>query len=80
MKIRKDKRFITFMGEGADKTRITWHDTSNISHSTFKSASVSVMANGFVARNLAFEVNFHTVFHIAPNKSSFIHLSHICIR
>ena len=77
MKIPKDKRFITFAGEGADKTRITWHDTSNSSHSTFKSASVSVMANGFVARNLAFEVS---VFHIASNDSRFLHLMHICIR
>jgi pectinesterase len=57
VKVPKSKPFVTFLGEGADQTKITWHDTSASSNnSTFKSASVSVMANGFVARNLAFEV------------------------
>ena len=56
MKVPKGKPFITFQGEGMDVTKITWNDTATSSHSTFKSATVTVMALGFVARNIAFEV------------------------
>lgn len=55
VKIPKNKPFITFLGAGMNQTKITWNDTARISNGTFRSATVSVMANGFMARNLAFE-------------------------
>lgn len=56
VKIPKNKPFITFLGAGMNQTKITWNDTARSSNGTFRSATVSVMANGFMARNLAFEV------------------------
>uniref|UniRef100_A0ACD6A0J0 Uncharacterized protein n=1 Tax=Avena sativa TaxID=4498 RepID=A0ACD6A0J0_AVESA len=48
---------ITFQGQGFDLTAIMWNDTANSSHGTFYSASVSVFATGFVAKNISFMVN-----------------------
>ncbi|XP_047078779.1 probable pectinesterase 8 [Lolium rigidum] len=45
---------ITFQGQGFDLTAIMWNDTANSSHGTFYSASVSVFATGFVAKNISF--------------------------
>ncbi|KAG8039423.1 hypothetical protein GUJ93_ZPchr0034g18707 [Zizania palustris] len=45
---------ITFQGQGFDLTAIAWSDTANSSHGTFYSASVSVFATGFVAKNISF--------------------------
>lgn len=55
VKIPKSKPYITFLGAGMNETKITWSDTASSSNGTFRSATVSVMANGFMARNLAFE-------------------------
>lgn len=55
VKIPKSKGFITLEGAGMNATTITWNDTATTSKTTFKSATFSVMATGFVARNLAFE-------------------------
>ncbi|XP_048551491.1 probable pectinesterase 8 isoform X2 [Triticum urartu] len=48
------KANITFQGQGFDLTAIMWNDTANSSHGTFYSASVSVFATGFVAKNISF--------------------------
>ncbi|KAM3230652.1 hypothetical protein ACQJBY_061058 [Aegilops geniculata] len=45
---------ITFQGQGFDLTAVMWNDTANSSHGTFYSASVSVFAAGFVAKNISF--------------------------
>ncbi|XP_062191223.1 probable pectinesterase 8 [Phragmites australis] len=45
---------ITFQGQGFYLTAIAWNDTANSSHGTFYSASVSVFAAGFVAKNISF--------------------------
>ncbi|KAL5232272.1 hypothetical protein ABZP36_031048 [Zizania latifolia] len=45
---------ITFQGQGFDLTAIAWSDTANSSHGTFYSASVSIFATGFVAKNISF--------------------------
>lgn len=55
VKIPRDKPYITFQGAGKDVTKITWHDTAKKSKSTFRSATVAVMADNFIAKDLAFE-------------------------
>eukprot|EP00250_Pteridium_aquilinum_P003442 c13752_g1_i1 orf=72-1256(-) len=55
VKIPKDKPFITVEGAGMNSTTITWDDTATSSKSTFKSATFTVMAPGFVARDLTFQ-------------------------
>eukprot|EP01018_Ginkgo_biloba_P020333 Gb_41519 [translate_table: standard] len=46
---------ITFQGQGYLKTSIAWNDTANSSHGTIYSASVSVFALNFIARNISFQ-------------------------
>ncbi|XP_020110024.1 probable pectinesterase 8 isoform X2 [Ananas comosus] len=52
--ILKTKPNITFQGQGMDLTAIAWNDTANSSHGTFYSASVTVYAANFVAKNISF--------------------------
>ena len=56
---------ITFQGQGFDLTAIIWNDTANSSHGTFNSASVSVFATGFVAKNISFMVTTDTADHVS---------------
>jgi pectin methylesterase-like acyl-CoA thioesterase len=56
---------ITFQGQGFDLTAIMWNDTANSSHGTFYSASVSVFATGFVAKNISFMVTTNTADHVS---------------
>ncbi|XP_002979836.2 probable pectinesterase 53 [Selaginella moellendorffii] len=52
--IPHSKPYITLQGQGMDLTAIAWNDTANSSGRTYKSASVSVEATDFVAKNLSF--------------------------
>ncbi|KAI5072019.1 hypothetical protein GOP47_0012125 [Adiantum capillus-veneris] len=54
VKIPKKKPYITFQGAAAGETVITWHDNARSAGSTFKSASVSVMSDGFIAKDITF--------------------------
>lgn len=56
---------ITFQGQGFDLTAIMWNDTANSSHGTFYSASVSVFAAGFVAKNISFIVTANSEDHVS---------------
>jgi hypothetical protein len=47
---------ITFQGQGFDLTAIAWNDTAKSANGTFYSASVSVFASGFIAKNISFIV------------------------
>lgn len=52
--VPKSKPFITFLGAGSDLTTITWGDTASSSGSTFKSASVAINSDSFIARGISF--------------------------
>lgn len=54
VKISKKKPYITFQGATRGQTVITWHDNARTAGSTFKSASVSVMSDGFIAKDITF--------------------------
>ena len=56
MKIPKKKPYITFLGAGTNKTKITWDDNAAKTGTTYTSATVSVMSDGFIAKGIAFEV------------------------
>lgn len=45
---------ITFQGQGFDITAIAWNDTAKSANGTFYSASVSIFASGFIAKNISF--------------------------
>jgi len=47
---------ITFQGQGFDITAIAWNDTAKSANGTFYSASVSIFASGFIAKNISFIV------------------------
>lgn len=57
------KPYITFEGEGRDKTVIEWHDRAGDvgpngqQIRTYRTASVTVFANFFSARNISFKVH-----------------------
>lgn len=56
------KQYITFQGAGRDVTVIEWHDRASDRGPngqqlrTYRSASVTVFANYFSARNISFKV------------------------
>lgn len=54
VKIPRKKPFITLQGATDGQTTITWHDNTRTAGSTFKSASVSVMSDYFIARDMTF--------------------------
>ncbi|KAH9326076.1 hypothetical protein KI387_006254, partial [Taxus chinensis] len=53
--VAESKPSITFQGRGYLNTSIVWNDTANSSHGTFFSASVTVFASNFIARNISFQ-------------------------
>lgn len=53
--IPSSKPYITFLGSGSDVTTITWDDTATSAGSTFKSASVAVNSDYFIARDISFQ-------------------------
>ncbi|KAI5080892.1 hypothetical protein GOP47_0004075 [Adiantum capillus-veneris] len=53
--IPEGKDYISFVGAGSDATTITWDDTATSAGSTFKSASVAVNSDFFIARDIAFK-------------------------
>ncbi|XP_024390356.1 probable pectinesterase 68 isoform X2 [Physcomitrium patens] len=53
--IPSNKPYITLQGTGRTTTIITYNDTANSTNSTFRSATFSVWANNFTARNLTFQ-------------------------
>ncbi|KAH7352229.1 hypothetical protein KP509_19G035800 [Ceratopteris richardii] len=53
--IPSSKPYISFIGAGSGVTKITWGDTASSAGSTFKSASVAVNSDYFIARDIAFE-------------------------
>nr|QIR83178.1 pectin methylesterase 20 [Cunninghamia lanceolata] len=53
--VAESKARITFQGQGYLNTSIQWNDTANSSHGTFFSASVTVFAPNFIARNISFQ-------------------------
>jgi pectin methylesterase-like acyl-CoA thioesterase len=66
------KPYITFHGAGRDVTSIEWHDRASDRGPngqqlrTYNSASVTVLANYFIARNISFKVRFQcTISHLA---------------
>eukprot|EP00253_Pinus_taeda_P017179 PITA_17179 len=56
--IPEDKPFITLVGSGAKTTIITWNDTAHSSGGTYYSATVSVYASDFVARDITIENSY----------------------
>ena len=50
------KTYITFKGAGASLTTIQWGDDANKAGSTSKSASVIILADYFIAEDIAFKV------------------------
>jgi pectin methylesterase-like acyl-CoA thioesterase len=63
--VPSSKPNITFQGQGFEMTAIAWNDTAKSANGTFYSASVSVFASGFVAKNISFMVTaqmLHNVF------------------
>ncbi|KAF8774945.1 hypothetical protein HU200_004990 [Digitaria exilis] len=52
--IPASKPNLTFQGQGFDLTAIAWNDTAKSANGTFYSASVSIFATGFVAKNISF--------------------------
>lgn len=66
------KPYITFQGAGRDVTTVEWHDRASDRGPngqqlrTYNSASVTVLANYFIARNISFKVCFQcTISHLA---------------
>ncbi|MCO5553236.1 hypothetical protein L7F22_006757 [Adiantum nelumboides] len=55
VEIPKGKDYISLVGAGSGTTTITWDDTATSAGSTFKSASVAVNSDFFIARDIAFE-------------------------
>ncbi|KAI5080893.1 hypothetical protein GOP47_0004076 [Adiantum capillus-veneris] len=53
--IPKNKPYISFIGAGSDVTTITWQDTATSAGSTFKSASVAVNSDFFIAKGISFK-------------------------
>lgn len=68
------KRFITFEGAGRDVTVIEWHDRASDRGPdgqqlrTYQTASVTVYASYFSAKNISFKVPFFFFFfyHFSP--------------
>lgn len=56
--IPADKPFITLVGSGAQNTIITWNDNAKSSSGTYYSATVSVYASDFVARDITIENSY----------------------
>lgn len=62
MVVAATKPYITFEGAGRDETVIEWHDrASDLGPNgqqlrTYRTASVTVFANFFSARNISFKV------------------------
>ena len=60
------KPYITFQGAGRDSTIIEWHDRASDRGAngqqlrTYRTASVTVFANYFSARNISFKVKTAT--------------------
>lgn len=54
MTIPRSKPYITFLGAGSGVTTITWDDTASSSGSTFRSASVAVNSDYFIAHDISF--------------------------
>lgn len=56
VKIPRKKPYITFQGAagGKGQTVLTWHDNAKSAGTTLKSASVTVMSDGFIARDVTF--------------------------
>lgn len=59
--IPSSQKYITFIGEGADKTVITGHATAGDEYGdallkTYRSATVGVNSDHFIAKNIRFEV------------------------
>ena len=67
MSIPYSKPFITLQGAGRDATIITYNDTANSTGSTVKSATFSVGAANFTARNITFQVLFYFNLYTSPN-------------
>lgn len=55
VKVPDSKPFITLEGAGADSTTITWGDTAETTGSLANSATISVDAMGFIARDLTIQ-------------------------
>ncbi|KAG0617706.1 hypothetical protein M758_4G009200 [Ceratodon purpureus] len=53
--VPNNKPYITFQGSGSDKTVITWNDNANKTGSTYKTASVAIEADHFIAWNISFK-------------------------
>ncbi|GAU10706.1 hypothetical protein TSUD_425770, partial [Trifolium subterraneum] len=53
--IPEDLHFITFLGDATKKPVITGNDKSSTVGSTYKSATVAVDADYFIAMNIVFE-------------------------
>jgi hypothetical protein len=64
------KPYITFQGEGREITVIEWHDRAcdpgpnGQQLRTYRTASVTVFANYFSAKNITFKVNISISVHI----------------
>jgi pectin methylesterase-like acyl-CoA thioesterase len=56
--IPADKPFITLVGSDAQNTIITWNDSAKSSSGTYYSATVSVYASDFVARDITIENSY----------------------
>ena len=61
--INESKHYITFLGDGIDKTVITWNDTAgdfddlDVLLKTYRSATVGVSSEWFIAKGVSFVVS-----------------------
>lgn len=75
------KRFITFEGAGRDVTVIEWHDRASDRGPdgqqlrTYQTASVTVYASYFSAKNISFKVPF---FFLPFQSLHFLHIPNFC--
>ena len=61
--INETKHYITFLGDGMNKTIITWNDTagdfddSDVLLKTYRSATVGISSEWFIAKGVTFVVS-----------------------
>jgi len=62
--INETKHYITFQGDGLNKTIITWNDTAgdfddeDVLLKTYRSATVGISSEWFIAKGVTFVVRF----------------------
>eukprot|EP00253_Pinus_taeda_P023601 PITA_23601 len=69
--IPKRKPFITLSGSDAKSTIISWNDTARSANGTFFSATVTVSASDFIARDITIEGDQNVALKVSGDRSAF---------